>query len=79
MTAFDNIVNVSKYKLNKDFYISTTEFNNFLKEYTFEKLRGFSMIEYFCSKYNINEYLLQTMKNSSDDIAKQILNSYYVK
>lgn len=81
MTVFESMVNSNQYRNNfrKDFYISIHEFNNFLKEYTFEKLRGFSMIEYFCSKYNINDFLLTSVKYASDDTAKQLLTIHYVK
>jgi hypothetical protein len=82
MNSFDHIIEHTGevHHFNKKFKISHDEFELFLKEYTFEKLRGFSMAEYFMSKYSIEDFILRLYAQIENDMStKDMLLTHYVK
>ena len=78
---FDQIVNQlelwSQKKINKDFYITQEEFDDFCKNFLFEEIKGnFKLGEAFCEKYNQTNYVLSILNNRS---AREHIKTFYVK
>lgn len=78
---FDQIVNQlelwSQKKINKDFYITQEEFDDFCKNFLFEEIKGNDKLgEAFCEKYKQTNYVLSILSNNS---AKQHIKTFYVK
>jgi len=64
-------------KGKKDFKITRQEFEDFLKEYLFEQIKGnFKLGEAFCKKYNEPNYVLSILP---DDSAREHIRKFYVK
>lgn len=62
---------------NKDFKITKQEFEDFLKEFLFEQIKGdLSLGKAFCKKYNEPNYVLSILSNKS---ASQHIKKFYVK
>lgn len=57
--------------------VSTNEYQNFYKEYTFDKLKGISLGEAFSKKFKINSIYINMIKNEID-VDKHI-KRYYIK
>lgn len=82
MNVFDQLINSISKDAFKDetFYspISETEFQSFLKEATFEKLRGRKLGEIFAEKFNIRDRAL-SMFSDDKDVITHIRYCKYVK
>jgi hypothetical protein len=64
-------------KGKKDFSISKQEFEDFLKGFLFEQIKGdYKLGETFCKKYDEPNYVLSILPNRS---AKQHIKKFYVK
>jgi hypothetical protein len=64
-------------KGQKDFSISTQEFEDFRKEFLFEQIKGdLKLGEAFCKKYNEPNYVLSILP---DDSAREHIRKFYVK
>lgn len=64
-------------KGQKDFSISKQEFDDFLKEFLFEQIKGeLKLGQAFCKKYNEPNYVLSILPEHS---AKQHIKKFYVK
>ena len=64
-------------KGKKDFKISKQEFENFLKEFLFEQIKGeYKLGEAFCKKYDEPNYVLSILPDRS---AKAHIKKFYVK
>lgn len=62
---------------NKDFKITKQEFEDFLKEFLFEQIKGdLSLGKAFCKKYNEPNHVLSILPNKS---ASQHIKKFYVK
>jgi hypothetical protein len=78
---FDQIVNQlelwSQKKINKDFYITQEEFDDFCKNFLFEEIKGnVKLGEAFCEKYKQTNYVLSMLSNKS---AREHIKTFYVK
>jgi hypothetical protein len=78
---FDQVVNQlelwSQKKINKDFYITQEEFDNFCKNFLFEEIKGNDKLgEAFCEKYKQTNYVLSILSNKS---AREHIKTFYVK
>ena len=64
-------------KGKKDFKISKQEFEDFLKGFLFEQIKGnYRIGEAFCKKYNESNYVLSILPDHS---AKIHIKKFYVK
>jgi hypothetical protein len=64
-------------KGKKDFKISKQEFEDFLKGFLFEQIKGnYKIGEAFCKKYDEPNYVLSILPNRS---AKAHIKKYYIK
>jgi hypothetical protein len=64
-------------KGKKDFKISKQEFDNFLKEFLFEQIKGeYNLGQAFCKKYDEPNYVLSILPNRS---AKAHIKKFYIK
>jgi hypothetical protein len=64
-------------KGRKDFKISKQEFDDFLKEFLFEQIKGnYKIGEAFCKKYDEPNYVLSILPDRS---AKAHIKRFYVK
>ena len=64
------------HKLDKDFYITEQEFEDFCKEFLFEEIKGNHMGDEFCKKYSQSNYVLSILSNYR---AKEHIKKFYVK
>lgn len=82
MDAFDHMLN----HLSSDAFcevdrkqtISKKEYNHFLKEYTFEKLKGKSLGTSFAEKFKIKDRVLYMLKEDSNALL-HIKSCGYIK
>lgn len=64
-------------KGNKDFSITSEEFDDFLKEFLFEQIKGdISLGKAFCKKYNEQNSVLSIL---SDTSAREHIKKFYVR
>ena len=64
-------------KVDKDFYITEQEFEDFCKGFLFEEIKGdIKLGEAFCKKYNETNYVLSILPNES---AKEHIRKFYVR
>ena len=64
-------------KGKKNFIITQKEFDNFIKGFLFEQLRGeYKLGEAFCKKYDEPNYVLSILPNKS---AKAHIKKFYVR
>ena len=64
-------------KGKKDFKISKQEFEDFLKGFLFEQIKGnYRIGEAFCKKYNEQNYVLSILPDRS---AKAHIKKFYVR
>ncbi len=64
-------------KGNKDFGITSEEFEDFCKEFLFEQIKGdISLGKAFCKKYNEQNYVLSILPDTS---AIEHIKKFYVK
>lgn len=81
MLVFGNMVNeltADSFK-DEDFYpISEERFEQFLKEYTFEKLKDKTLGQFFVEKFGIRDRVLSIF-NEDDNAIKHIRYCKYVK
>ena len=64
-------------KGKKDFSISKQEFDNFLKEFLFEQIKGDTKLgEAFCKKYDEPNYVLSILPDHSATIH---IKKFYIK
>jgi hypothetical protein len=90
MNSFDHMVmtlavEYEKYKLPKikvpinpdKIKITQEEFDNFYKDFVFEKLKGQSLASAFANKFNLSDIVF--MVNVSDDLALVYIKTHYIK
>ena len=64
-------------KGNKDFSITSEEFEDFCKEFLFEQIKGdITLGKAFCKKYNERNHVLSILSNKS---AREHIKKFYVK
>ena len=64
-------------KGQKDFNITSEEFEQFCKDFLFEQIKGNNKTgEAFCKKYNEPNYVLSILP---DKLAKEHIRKFYVK
>lgn len=64
-------------KVDKDFYITEQEFEDFCKGFLFEEIKGNDKLgEAFCKKYGQSNYVLSILSNNR---AKEHIKKFYVK
>lgn len=82
MTVFDHIteilVKVDSFKDNDAKKIPQQEFDQFLKEFTFEKLKGKKLGECFAQKFGIHDRILYIM-GDEESILKHIEYCKYIE
>jgi hypothetical protein len=73
-----NLESWSQKKINKDFYVTEQEFDDFCKEFLFEELKGNNRLgKAFCEKYSEENFILSTFTNNK--IAKEHIRTFYIK
>ena len=82
MTVFDHIaeflVKADSFKDNNAQTITQHEFDQFLKEFTFDKLKGKKLGECFAQKFGIHDRILYIMSDE-ESVIKHIQYCKYVK
>lgn len=81
MTVFDHITDIlvksDSFKDDNAQSISQEDFDQFLKEFTFEKLKGKKLGECFAQKFNIHDRILYMMSDE-ESIIKHIEYCKYI-
>lgn len=81
MTVFDHITDIlvksDSFKDDNAQSISQEDFDQFLKEFTFEKLKGKKLGECFAQKFNIQDRILYMMSDE-ESIIKHIEYCKYI-
>jgi len=67
-SSFDYIVNsLAHWANDKEPFktISKAEYNQFCKDYVFEKLKGVSFGKAFCDRFDIDHFIISSLPNDS--------------
>ena len=60
MTAMANILSKAKKTVTPE------QYKQFKKEYVFEKLKGLTLGQAFCKKFDIQDYMLSNLKSEEE-------------
>ena len=60
MNAMANILSKAKKTVTPE------QYEQFKKEYVFEKLKGLTLGQSFCEKFDINDYMLSNLKDEEE-------------
>ena len=60
MNAMANILTKAKKTITK------TQYDQFKKEFVFEKLKGLTLGQSFCEKFDIQDYMLSNLKDDNE-------------